>query len=456
MKKGFCVLLALTVLFCSCSVAEEDDSNVLPSVTGYDFSFRIRLERETLSAARKANLEGYADLLEALHFSGSCYYYAPERAMELRLRIEPTDSSAEPLALRFYGYPDRILVTSNLLGEESVLIASASLLEFSVKTYEHLGLDLRYIALLWPFVYEYAAQKLVARWEKYIHPTGSNQTVKASRIKGFANALSKQLSENEDLKMLLTAIGIGTGMEEQVRSIAAEIPSYITNVLTKNRNITIRIKDGTETWSGAAGTIYTRTVSQNGESVLLNLPEMASGTRILFSSSSDLLSDGRQIDFNASLLHPESELLNILFLGARLPQAWPEASSSEMQLILSGSLVPNLSLNAFFESKENGDFSAEIRIPSSASGEGEMIMTADGSVTPRTFEVYRYSREFMYQHTDILRLNDATMASFLSRVRSSAVRGLLGFLAGIPASACQSILDDLTDSGILEMLLPAS
>ena len=49
--------------------------------------------------------------------------------------------------------------------------------------------------------------------------------------------------------------------------------------------------------------------------------------------------------------------------------------------------------------------------------------------------------------------NDSTIRAFLPDMVRPMLEGMLRFLAGIPASACQAIMDDLTDLGVLELLL---
>ena len=49
--------------------------------------------------------------------------------------------------------------------------------------------------------------------------------------------------------------------------------------------------------------------------------------------------------------------------------------------------------------------------------------------------------------------NEQRLSDFTSEVLPSLIRGILSFVEAAPASACQSLLDDLTDIGILDMLI---
>ena len=49
--------------------------------------------------------------------------------------------------------------------------------------------------------------------------------------------------------------------------------------------------------------------------------------------------------------------------------------------------------------------------------------------------------------------NEQKLANFKSRVLPPLVKNIFSFVAAAPTSACQSFLDDLTDIGLLDMLL---
>ena len=54
---------------------------------------------------------------------------------------------------------------------------------------------------------------------------------------------------------------------------------------------------------------------------------------------------------------------------------------------------------------------------------------------------------------NVFSFNEQTLAAFTDKVLPSLIRSVFPFVAAAPTSACQSFLDDLTDSGILDMLL---
>ena len=54
---------------------------------------------------------------------------------------------------------------------------------------------------------------------------------------------------------------------------------------------------------------------------------------------------------------------------------------------------------------------------------------------------------------DLLVANDADIRAILPDMAQPMLVGLLRFLVGIPASACQTLMDDLENQGILNLVL---
>ena len=56
-------------------------------------------------------------------------------------------------------------------------------------------------------------------------------------------------------------------------------------------------------------------------------------------------------------------------------------------------------------------------------------------------------------YRNVLSLNDSSMGEFVENVARPLISGALHFLIDVPVSFCQSLMDDLTDSGILGLVL---
>ena len=86
---------------------------------------------------------------------------------------------------------------------------------------------------------------------------------------------------------------------------------------------------------------------------------------------------------------------------------------------------------------------------------GSLLLTVEGQALPSESEVADFDTEREWDAAnvlDILVANDATINAYLPQVMEPALKGLARFLIGIPTSACQAILDDLTEMGVFTVL----
>ena len=64
-----------------------------------------------------------------------------------------------------------------------------------------------------------------------------------------------------------------------------------------------------------------------------------------------------------------------------------------------------------------------------------------------------YTAQWAMQYLNIFCVNDENINQLFSQILHSALRGLLAFGAEVPATSFQSVLDDLTDYGIIDLFL---
>ena len=62
-------------------------------------------------------------------------------------------------------------------------------------------------------------------------------------------------------------------------------------------------------------------------------------------------------------------------------------------------------------------------------------------------------REDLENVFNVFSINEQKIPELNSRVLSPLIRNLLSFVAAAPTAACQSFLDDLTDIGVLDILV---
>ena len=456
MRKRLMALLLLMALAAACLPASAEEAD--PPAEGFRFSFTLHLNRDALSPALQDHAEGYAELLDALRFEGTWAHAVSAELFELRLSVIPLHPDASPVDLRFYGKPDYVYVTSPLLGEERVVLSNDSLLEFCAKAYEHLGVPLQYAALLLPYTWE-AALKLPAEdWKAMADTKDAGGVISSEAVARLSESWASRVASDRALEVLSTSLGLDTGLDGAVQAIFSEVPAYLLNQVTGGEEIRVRRQGAEEIWSSACGDFAFVRSEPELERLTVSLPPMASGY-LPSLSAQRVLEGGQQsgqwIIRILSAAPGVEDLLDLQVSAASLPVSWPADCSSLMHLSLTGGLFANVGFSAYLRGNRSGDLTAEIRKPSSDGEPGPAMLTLTGSLVPapEITTVPDVSWGTFRNSTDVFRANDSSLSDFVSRVVRPLASGVLKFLIGVPASSCQIILDDLTDAGILHMLL---
>ena len=448
--KRICILLLalLLCLFSLCASAEA-----ARHTTAYDFDLRLHLNPDSFPAARRTRLQGYADLLEALSFRGSLLYDPETENLDFSLELVPDDRGASPVSFRFFGPPDAVMMSSSLFGSSNVVFSNKSLVEFAVKMHEHLGLNLHYGALLVPYVYEYAFYDVIQRWNKYIYGKTGTRTVSAKKIQNFAEALDFALAYSKGADAILRALCLSGEDEELIRGEVYGLSSYLLETVTAGKKLAIKMEPGSEVWLADGKPVYTRLTDPAGERISTDLPLTPGGYQPAFSLTRAMNNGREDLQLHAGWTrNGEDDLLDFCFAGAGLPAAWPADAEASGEVALRGMVYPGFAFGWSLAAASSGHAELQIKTPSGEKA-GEVLLRAEGTVLPREAEVPVFLREEIDACVDILRMNDVTLAAFKNSVMPTAITGMIRFLAGIPASSCQSLLDDLTDLGILDLLL---
>ena len=106
------------------------------------------------------------------------------------------------------------------------------------------------------------------------------------------------------------------------------------------------------------------------------------------------------------------------------------------------------------ETGEDGSVSLALTKPEGGTGATGLIFRCNGTITPAgDKEVPNYMSHPYKQLYSVFSSNEETLADFTGKVIPPLVRSVFAFVAEVPTSACQSFLDDLTDMGVLNLLL---
>ena len=142
--------------------------------------------------------------------------------------------------------------------------------------------------------------------------------------------------------------------------------------------------------------------------------------------------------------------------GSDFPRTLPADSDFSLSVSVVGALYPDYAFVIHGTTKKDGAVTLSLSKPFSADPSLAEIFRCTGTFTP-SVEPKDVPDYMMYASLEniynVFSFNELTLAEFRSKVLPPLVKNVFSFIAAAPTSACQSFLDDLTDIGLLDMLL---
>ena len=458
MKKWISLVVACCLLT-GVGLGRASDPGTEPG-RGYQFDFIVRLNTETLSPLLQKRFQGYADLLDALHFEGSFVKSLTHGSFDLHLTISPINQQAKPISIYLHGASDLMYLNSSLLGEKTIVLNYDSFLEFSTKIYNHMGIPLQHLAYLYPYTYEYNLALPIGDFLYIVDRTDENGCITPQIVKHVRNGWSYRLEKDPPTQIFVSSAGLGSGYEEAFRAVAEELPEYFWETIAQEQEIQI-IRDDTrkkETWHAACGDFLKMIQGEDYQEITLTLPKMKSGylpSLFAVHFTEGTWQSARLYAQIMSIDEHREDLFDLQASYTSLPINWPANCQSLVNVNLKGGLVPNFGVSLFLTGEEDGHFTARFRKPSPDEEPGPTMVIMDGFLQP--MEGDTQVRVFDLHDGDggleLFNSNDSSFEPFIAGIVQPVVKGTFDFLVGIPVSACQTIIDDLQETGVLSVLL---
>ena len=278
-------------------------------------------------------------------------------------------------------------------------------------------------------------------------------------VSDLAQRWETRLQGDSSLMLFLSCLGLDTGCTEALQLFFSSLPAYVRNTLTAGAEIRILDReDGTEVWH-AAGRDFALLRSETGLSDITGaLPATEDGYLPSFLLRRSVRGDSQSGQLALRILRQnsaEEALVDLQASADSLPLSWPADCRSLIRVSLTGALFANLGFDASLQGAADGRLTLTFRKPSLTEEPGATLVTLTGSLTPlaRTEPLPVVTREEINQAVGLYSFTDHSLSDFMGKVLPTLVPGLLRFLFGIPTAACQVMLDDLTDTGILAMFI---
>ncbi len=480
-RRMICIILSLLLL---CSVSSASAGKRVRHVHSYDFDLTFSLNAEAFPRALQSRMSGYAALVNRLGIRGNISWTdRKSKAMEINATLYFTDRDSVTYPFRIFGVPVRMFITSSLIQDEVLFLNMPGLMAFSSKARSTLNIPLSYLAILWPYATSHAFKAVTDTW---LHSVGSAQesrTVSLESLSDFSIRLEELLLDNQPLQNWIRAVAEGARSQDAVEAVFSDLPYYY-HLITGDRDLAVEISAGSETWKNAGGkTLYSRTETDHSFSMKLSLPAESYGYKPFFSFSRETGDQSVSFDCRASLTRKaasasagenkempgededyeeESDggqswpdcLLDVHATGSGIPRALPSDSSFSVTAAINGAVYPNFAFLLQGETKNDGSVTVELYKPSSGDSDPAKIFSCSGTILPgEAKKIPNYRKYDFYKTYNVFSFNEGSLGEFNRNVLPSLVMSILSFVEEAPVSACQSLLDDLTEMGVLDMLL---
>ena len=515
MKQRFlCLLCALLLLIPSLAPAESVQAEDNYS---FDFDFTFSMNAQSFPKLMRSRMAGYAALINKLGLRGNVAWTGSTESFELDAELYFTDKPSLTFPFRIYGTEQRVFITSPLIQDEVLLLNMVAFLEFSVKAKTTLGIPLPYLAYLYPLTTAYAFSGPANVWHNVIGTYTESGKITTKQLRTLTERWSEEFTTNPDLLRWITALADGSDKAHDAVEIElTHIPEYIEKITNGCKPVTIKIHDGSQTWTTSGKEVlFSRQETDEGLTLAVTLPSsenqyvpsltysdtkdastlsfrleaslmrdpyivatddpIPANTRqtsaVQSDSSYDDFSDENEFyydedesdhgfydDYGESGAMQETTfpagLLDLVVETERLPVSLPAESDFNIMINLQEKLFPHFSTKIHGETKKDGSLILSVRKLRQEESESEEIFRCTGTLVPAELrDIPNYMHKDLDGVYNVFSFNEQSLAAFRHNVLPKMIDSIFKFVEAAPTSACQSLLDDLTDSGILDMVM---
>ena len=504
-RKMLCLLCA-AVLLCTASAASAKKEAV---VGYYDFDLAFSLNPDAFPLMTRERTSAYADMLGRLGLKGrAAVREGSFLPLELDAELYYIDKPSMRYPFCLYWSESRLFISSPLLDNEELFFDMAGLMEFCVKAKNTLEMPVTWIPFLYPYATKNGFKSLIKSWKNIISPSRKTGTVTVEQFKELSAKWSEALWSNARLQRWIFAL---TDLSEASGVIESEfdsLPRYY-EIVTGGQPLSVSAGRRAEVWQDAAGnTLFSRQTGTDSFSLKMSLPASEGGyiprlsvrsgitgeTAGFGISASVTLSEEKAAeqkeaveqtlagaegedeevveevleyededydssdydhiggDYGTASLKPEN-LLSVRAVGSGFPVSLPADSVFTVSASVTGAAYPNYAFFLQGSTEKDGKVSVSLRKPGNEQHLPVEIIRIYGSLSPAASEEMTRTKRSLDKAYNMFAMNDQSLAAFSKKMIPAIVKNLLSFVAEAPTAACQALLDDLTELGVLGMLM---
>lgn len=445
-RKLLCLILCLCLFVPSLALAQQD-------VTGLRFDLRFQMDPAAFPQGNEDILSGLADLINIISLKGTLDQ-SFTGCFDMNAQLMLADAGETLTDVRIFGTESTWDIQSSLLGGETLMVNLIALPEFAMKTYFRLDVPLQQASLLIsPYVHKSALDSIISAWSAVMHAKEGKRTIPRQQVLALAQHLADIAATDPTFHYWVQALALESGYDEAIQEAMAALPEWSKEVIGSN-GVSITTKGSTETWRTGKTTLFTRTVEDSVTAWSVTPPTTANGydVAIYYHGQPD-----SERTLQISITDPEkASVLDCTVTANNLPDLQSEMPISapfSLQVDATGLAVGD-GLHLLFEGEgSNGYFTLSMLEPATRAPQ----LTLSGTLIPYTPNTTPdFTWETLNDSVNLLSVNEETLSALMHSIGRPLVKGAIPLLLHTPAASVQSLLDLLTDSGILAMLLSGS
>lgn len=416
------------------------------TVHGRGASFRLTFAMEpgNYPEGVRTIAAGLADLLDVLTLEGELLN--PGDDFDLRLALGLGDNDRARIEARVFPLRLHWVFSSPLLGDELVDIGLKEVLEFSLKTYAHLGIPLQRAGILVsPVVHAYGTASLTDPARPVLFAEEGSRVIPYDALADLAAIWAEKAEDDNALRSWTQALGSETGYDDALLWALEAMPAWVESHVPAE-GMLVTVTDDTEVWTAGGLTLLRRETDRTGALRLsLTVPEIDD----TYDLSLDLAlqPDGSLTHGSVDLtVEEDGETALRLHADGSVPVSLPVERAFSLTWEAEGPAVGGDGVHLCFEGEPTDEGVVLRQMTPDRDG---VMLTVHAALTP-------VERDFVPGDPTgalgVLSLNGDTLREFVERISMPMLRGLLPLIAEAPTSFCQTAMNLLEDTGIFGLI----
>ncbi|MGN0746626.1 MAG: hypothetical protein ACI4ML_08120 [Aristaeellaceae bacterium] len=411
------------------------------------FTMEAEVNPDAYPEEDRALMTALAGLIDMISLEGT-FEYNDENSIDLNVQMLLEQAEETRTTFRLYGCENTWALQSSLLGDQQLFFPLTSLLEFCMKAYFHLNVPLQRVGLLLtPYVHKDAFATFTSLWDSVMNARTGSRTIAREDVLDLAARISEAAWTDRAFTYWVMAVALESGYDTAITDAFTGMRAWADSFLDED-GVTVTVAGEDQTWSTGGTTLFSRTVRDGWTTLSLSLPASPDG--YVLSGFLTMRNTGAILNADARLtvtLEGES-ILDLRFSADDLPMVIPAAGPFAFTWDATGAAVPEGFRLRFEGTSVDGAFT--VRQLDAATG--ETMLTLRGIAAPgQNVSPLNWTAKDL-NGLAFFSVSDTTLSQFAADVLPTFAKGVLPLLAHAPVKACQTLMDLVTGTGILDLM----